>query len=50
MKRTKKTKPKVKSSNRNNKANNKLEWTMIGKNVGTLRKVEKANYDEKEIK
>lgn len=49
MKRSKKTKPKVKSSNRNNKANNKLGWGMGNKNVGTLRKVEKANQDEKEL-
>ena len=48
--RTNKTKPSVKSSKRNNKSNNKLGWTMRGKNFGTLRKIEKANQNENEQK
>lgn len=42
-------KPKVKSSSRRRKANAKLGYGETSKNVGTLRKIEKANSDEKEI-
>ena len=41
------TKPKVSSKSKRRKANAKLRWEQTNKNVGTLRKIEKANQEER---
>ncbi len=43
------TKPKVSSKSKRKKANAKLGYGQTNRNIGTLKKIEKANQEEKEL-
>lgn len=43
------TKPKISSKSKRRKVNTKLDYGQVNRNVNTIRKIIKANHDEKNI-